>query len=136
MKSSIIKLNKYLKKTPNDKYSTNGKIFIDSKQEIGKEMILVDNKKQLLSNRKSDVENTDWQRMFAHPDKSSASPLSDYHSAGVSSTHFNDTPSTSLVEYSMPEKNFIQGNRTIINDFEFIEFKKKTKIISIFRTHI
>lgn len=115
MKSSIIKLNKYLRKAPSaEKYSTkeaiNGKIFIDSKVDIGKELILVDNKKQPLANRKSDVENGDWQRMFSHSDKSSTSPMCDYISAGVSSTHFSDTPSTSLVEYSMPEKNFIQGN--------------------------
>lgn len=117
MKSSISKLNKYLRKAPSaDKYSTkeatNGKIFIDSKIDIGKELILVDSKKQPLTNRKSDAEtvNADWQRMFSHSDKSSASPMSDYISAGVSSTHFSDTPSTSLVEYSMPEKNFIQGN--------------------------
>lgn len=117
MKSSIIKLNKYLRKAPTtDKYSTkeaiNGKIFIDSKLKIGEELILVDNKKQPITNRKSDVEtgNADWQRMFSHSDKPSTSPMSDYISAGVSSTHFSDTPSTSLVEYSMPEKNFIQGN--------------------------
>lgn len=117
MKSSIIKLNKYLKKAPSiDKHSTkeaiNGKIFIDPKVDIGKELILVDNKKQPLTNRKSDVEaaNADWQRMFSHSDKSSTSPMGDYISAGISSTHFSDTPSTSLVEYSMPEKNFIQGN--------------------------
>lgn len=111
MKSSILKLNKYLKKVNADKYSTNGKIFIDSKLEVGRELVLVDNKKQLISNRKSDADNSnhDWQRMYSHSDKST-SPLSDYHSAGVgSSAHYNDTPSTSLVEYSMPEKNFIQG---------------------------
>lgn len=122
MKSSIIKLNKYLRKAPsNDKYSTkeaiNGKIIIDSELDIGKELILVDNKKQPLANRKSDVDgvNADWQRMFTHSDKSSTSPMSDYISAGVSSTHFSDTPSTSLVEYSMPEKNFIQGNDKYTN---------------------
>lgn len=111
MKSSILKLNKYLKKIPTGKYSTNGKIFIDSKLEIGKELVLVDNKKQPISTRKSDADNShlDWQRMYTHSEKST-SPLSDYHSTGVSSSaHYNDTPSTSLVEYSMPEKNFIQG---------------------------
>lgn len=110
MKSSILKLNKYLKKVPTDKYSTNGKIFLDSKLEVGKELVLVDNKKQLVTNRKSDADtNLDWPRMYPHSDKST-SPLSDYHSSGVSSNaHYNDTPSTSLVEYSMPEKNFIQG---------------------------
>lgn len=110
MKLSIIKLNKYLKKSQSDKYSTNGKIAIDSKLEIGRELILVDNKKQLVS-RKSDSDslNAEWPRMFAHSDKAT-SQLADYHSAGASSTHFNDTSSTSLVEYSMPEKNFIQGN--------------------------
>lgn len=111
MKSSILKLNKYLKKIPTDKYATNGKIFIDSKLEIGKELVLADIKKQPLSNRKSESDNSnmDWQRMYTHSDKST-SPLSDYNSAGVgSSAHYNDTPSTSLVEYSMPEKNFIQG---------------------------
>lgn len=112
MKSSILKLNKYLKKTSTDKYSTNGKIFIDSKLDIGKELVLAnETKKQTIANRKSDADNTnlDWPRMYTHSDKS-ASPLNDYHSAGVNlSTHYNDTPSTSLVEYSMPEKNFIQG---------------------------
>lgn len=117
MKSSILKLNKYLKKIPTDKYATNGKIFIDSKLEVGKELVLADTKKQPLNNRKSESDNSnlDWQRMYAHSDKST-SPLSDYHSAGVgSSAHYNDTPSTSLVEYSMPEKNFIQGERRILN---------------------
>lgn len=112
MKSSILKLNKYLKKIPTDKYATNGKIFIDSKLEVGKELVLADIKKQPLTNRKSESENPnlDWQRMYTHSDKST-SPLSDYHSTGVgSSAHYNDTPSTSLVEYSMPEKNFIQGS--------------------------
>lgn len=112
MKSSILKLNKYLKKTSTDKYSTNGKIFIDSKLDIGKELVLTnDTKKQSIANRKSDTDNTnlDWPRMYSHSDKS-ASPLNEYNSAGVNlSTHYNDTPSTSLVEYSMPEKNFIQG---------------------------
>lgn len=112
MKSSILKLNKYLKKIPTDKYATNGKIFIDSKLEIGKELTLIGHNKQLISTRKSDADNTnlDWQRMYTHSEKST-SPLSDYHSTGVSlSAHYNDTPSTSLVEYSMPEKNFIQGS--------------------------
>lgn len=113
MKSSILKLNKYLKKTSTDQYSTNGKIFIDSKFDIGKELALAtDSKKQPLGNRKSDADNTnlDWPRMYTHSDKS-ASPLNDYHSAGAGlSTHYNDTPSTSLAEYSVPEKNFIQGN--------------------------
>lgn len=109
MKSSILKLNKYLKKIPTDKYSTNGKICIDSKLEIGKELVLADNKKQLMANRRSDADSSDWPRMYTHSDKST-SPLSDYHSTGVNSSgHYNDTPSTSLVEYSMPEKNFIQG---------------------------
>lgn len=113
MKSSLLKLNKYLKKTSTDKYSTNGKIFIDFKLNIGKELILTtDSKKQPVTNRKSDAAdntNLDWQRMYTHSDRS-VSPLNDYHSAGVGlSTHYNDTPSTSLVEYSMPEKNFIQG---------------------------
>lgn len=112
MKSSILKLNKYLKKTSTDKYSTNGKIFIDSKLDIGKELVLAnDTKKQGIANRKSDADNAnlDWPRMYTHSDKS-ASPMTDYHAGGVNlSTHYNDTPSTSLVEYSMPEKNFIQG---------------------------
>lgn len=112
MKSSILKLNKYLKKIPTDndhKYSTIGKISIDPKLEIGRELVLAENKKQLITNRKSDADSSDWPRMYTHSEKS-ASPLSDYHSTGVSSSaHYNDTPSTSLVEYSMPEKNFIQG---------------------------
>lgn len=114
MKASILKLNKYLKKTTTDKYSTNGKIFIDSKLDIGKELVLAnDAKKQLIANRKSDADNSnlDWPRMYAHSDNKSAMPMNDYHATGVNlSTHYNDTPSTSLVEYSMPEKNFIQGN--------------------------
>lgn len=120
MKSSILKLNKYLKKVDTDEYSTNGKIFIDSKLEIGRELVLVDSKKQLISNRKSDADNSnlDWQRMYAHSDQST-SPLSDYHAGGVgSSAHYNDTPSTSLVEYSMPEKNFIQGTNRHISHFK------------------
>lgn len=130
MKSSILKLNKYLKKVNTDKYSTNGKIFIDSKLEIGKELVLADSKKQLVSNRKSDAENSnlDWPRMYPHSDKST-SPLSDYHSSGVSSSaHYNDTPSTSLVEYSMPEKNFIQG----IDEFFFHFLKQKVLFTFIF----
>lgn len=115
MKSSILKLNKYLKKVPNDKFATNGKIFIDFKLEIGKELILADTKKQPITNRKSDADNAnlDWQRMYTHADKS-ASPMSDYHSGVGANAHYNDTPSTSLVEYSMPEKNFIQGNFVLI----------------------
>lgn len=109
MKTSIIKLNIYLKKAPIDKVATNGKIFIDKKLEIGRKLVLADTKK-LSFNRRSDSDssNSDWQRMFAHQDKNT-SPLSDYHTTGASATNFNDTPSTSLVEYSMPEKNFTQG---------------------------
>lgn len=40
------------------------------------------------------------------------SPMVDFHPSGVTSAHVPDTPSSSLVEYSMPEKNFVQGKKT------------------------
>lgn len=111
-----MKLNKYLSKIPADKYTTNGKISIDTKCEIGQQLVLAD-KKRTLSARKSDHDsmNSDWQRMYANSDKNglASSPMIDYHSGG--NQHVNDTPSTSLVEYSMPEKNFIQGNLNRLN---------------------
>lgn len=137
MKASILKLNKYLKKAPIDKYSTNGKIFIDTKMEIGRELVLADNKKQSLNRKsESDASNSDWQRMFAHQDKNT-SPLTDYHSAGSSAAHFNDTPSTSLVEYSMPEKNFTQGIISTIglNSAKPLIFTHKNANL-LFRTNI
>lgn len=51
---------------------------------------------------------------------SSSSPMTDYHSSG--SAHVNDTPSTSLVEYSMPEKNFIQGKAIPVSSSNFTFF--------------
>lgn len=112
LKSYLLKLNKYLNKTPTDKYANSGRIFIDNKLEVGLELALVE-KKRLSNSRKSDNDamNSEWQRMFSNQEKTStapSTPMSDYHGAGG---HVNDTPSTSLVEYSMPEKNFIQGNR-------------------------
>lgn len=106
MKSSIMKLNKNLKKSQN-KSSTNGKIAIDSTLEVGQELILVDSKRHM-ANRSTDTDsmNSEWPRLFAHTEKPSSS---DYHSAATSNPHFTETPTTSLVEYSIPEKNFIQG---------------------------
>lgn len=115
LKSYLLKLNKYLSKMPADKYANNGRIFIDNKLEIGQELALVE-KKRLSNSRKSDNDamNSEWQRMFSNQEKTStapSTPMSDYHGAGgMVGAHVNDTPSTSLAEYSMPEKNFIQGN--------------------------
>lgn len=106
MKSSIVKLNKNLKKSQADS-TISGKIAIDSTLEIGRELTLIDSKRQL-PNRMGDTDatNAEWPRLFAHGDKSAAG---DYHGTGASNPHFTETPTTSLVEYSLPEKNFIQG---------------------------
>lgn len=114
LKSYLLKLHKYMIKTPTDKYANNGRIFIDHKLEVGQELPLVE-RKRLSSSRKSDNDamNSEWQRMFSNPEKNAtapSTPMSDYHGAGgMGGVHVNDTPSTSLAEYSMPEKNFIQG---------------------------
>lgn len=114
LKSYLLKLNKYLSKTPTDKYSNNGRISIDNKLEVGQQLALVE-KKRTSNSRKSDNDamNSEWQRMFSNQEKTAtapSTPMSDYHGAGgMASGHVNDTPSTSLAEYSMPEKNFIQG---------------------------
>lgn len=118
LKSYLVKLNKYLSKTPTDKYSNNGRIFIDNKLEVGQQLALVE-KKRSSTSRKSDNDamNSEWQRMFSNQEKTTtapSTPMSDYHGAsGMAGGHVNDTPSTSLVEYSMPEKNFIQGTFVI-----------------------
>lgn len=43
------------------------------------------------------------------PASSSNAPMSDFKAAVMAGAHIQDTPSSSLVEYSMPEKNSIQG---------------------------
>lgn len=124
LKPYLLKLNKYLSKTPTDKYANNGRICIDNKMEVGQELALVE-KKRFSSSRKSDNDaiNSEWQRMFGNPDKTStapSTPMSDYHGAGgMAGGHVNDTPSTSLVEYSMPEKNFIQGKSNCMRWFDY-----------------
>lgn len=118
LKSYLLKLNKYLSKTPTDKYSSNGRISIDNKLEVGQQLALVE-KKRSSTSRKSDNDamNSEWQRMFSNQEKTTtapSTPMSDYHGAGgMAGGHVNDTPSTSLAEYSMPEKNFIQGTSVI-----------------------
>lgn len=115
LKAHLLKLNKYLQKSAADKLPSNGRIFIDNTPEIMKELSLIEANKRLLGTRKSenDAQNVEWQRTYVNQEKSSSpsTPLTDYHSSGISSANVNDTPSTSLVEYSMPEKNFIQGKR-------------------------
>lgn len=114
LKPYLLKLNKYLSKVPADKYASNGKIYIDNKLEIGQELPLAE-KKRMSSSRKSDNDalNAEWQRMFANQEKTGtapSTPLNDFHGGGtMAGGHVHDTPSSSLVEYSMPEKNFIQG---------------------------
>lgn len=106
MKSSILKLSKNLKKNQM-KSSANGKIAIDFRLEVGRELVLIDSKRQQLNrSSESDPVNSEWPRLFTHAEKPSST---DYHSASASNTHFIETPTTSLVEYSLPEKNFIQG---------------------------
>lgn len=110
MRSYLLKLNKYIGKNSSDKSPPNGRISIDNYTEIINEVPLLENKRPLNARKlENDTTNSDWQRMFVtnqEKTSSSSSPMTDYHSSG--STHVNDTPSTSLVEYSMPEKNFIQ----------------------------
>lgn len=107
----MLKLNKYIGKNSVEKTLPNGRISIENNSDVVNEVPLAE-RTRTLSSRKTDndASNSEWQRMFAtNPEKtsSSSSPMTDYHSSG--SAHVNDTPSTSLVEYSMPEKNFIQG---------------------------
>lgn len=61
----------------------------------------------LFRQRKSDTDslNSDWHHMYANMDPT----LSPTTPAGISGAHIQDTPSSSLVEYSMPEKNSVQG---------------------------
>lgn len=105
-----MKLNKYLGKNASDKTPPNGRISIDNFVEVINEIPLSENKRPTNARKsENDTINSDWQRMFVtnqEKTSSSSSPMTDYHSSG--SGHVNDTPSTSLVEYSMPEKNFIQ----------------------------
>lgn len=106
LKSYLIKLNKYIGKNSADKIPPNGRISVDNHSEIVNEILLAESKR-LLTGRKSenDSSNSDWQRMFV-TNQDKTSPMNDYHNS--CNPHANDTPSTSLVEYSMPEKNFIQ----------------------------
>lgn len=63
--------------------------------------------------RKSETDsmNSDWHHMYTNLDSatSPSTPMSDFKAAIIAGAHIQDTPSSSLVEYSMPEKNSIQG---------------------------
>lgn len=137
LKPYILKLNKYLSKSTANKYALTGKTGIDSKSGVCQEYVMLDKilqlnsrlvinnffafKKKIFTNekhinsrhRKSECDslNSDWQHMF---DKAGLppSPMVDFHPSSGASAHVQDTPSSSLVEYSMPEKNFVQGNAT------------------------
>lgn len=105
-----MKLNKNLKKTQN-KSSSSGRIAIDSTLEVGRELVLVDSKRHMVNRiSESDLMGSDWPKLFGQSEKPSSS---DYHAPSTSNPHFTETPTTSLVEFSLPEKNFTQGKENL-----------------------
>lgn len=121
MRSSIMKLSSNLKKSQNDS-SASGKIAIDSTLEVGRELLLIDNKRNMLSRiSETDSFNNDWPRRFTQTDKTQSS---DNHATATSNQTY-ETPTTSLADYSIPEKNFIQGEirRKLIRLKHLVNFR-------------
>lgn len=56
------------------------------------------------------------------PTMSPSSPMADYKAAGMAGGHIQDTPSSSLVDYSMPEKNSVQGKAIVLANIFYIGF--------------
>lgn len=137
MKSHLIKLNKY--KMAASKSMLDGRIVLEKRHNICHEEPLNDKTGKLeLTNtrkqRKSETDtamNLEWQHMFA--DAHQITPPSPSNESGTSassppstSIQIQPTPSSSLAEYSMPERNFLQ-ERTSECRKDFEMFTKKTK---------
>lgn len=120
MSAHLIKLNRYKSGEANRSQITDGKICLDMKPLYGKELILGDRLKSLsLNNMKrrknnSETQNSEWQHMFGNMEAQSPSPSSPIDTGShlnvnlAVSPHIQPTPTSSLAEYSMPERSFMQ----------------------------
>lgn len=130
LKSYLIKLNKY--KAAENKRNSDGKICLADKTNILNEYSMIDKTTKFdatKKHRKIETENlnSEWHHMFGGgggggacvggPDQitSPSSPSNDStalcglgNSPASSATNIQATPTSSLVEYSMPERSFLQ----------------------------
>lgn len=136
MKNHLTKLNKYKSIIP--KNLPDGRIILDEKPELCNELTLAENfnKTEINSGKKqrkseSDMAmNLEWQHMFADMHITPPSPSNDSGTTTSSPQSGNNqiqpTPSSSLVEYSMPERNFMQERHSECRK-EFDDLTKKVK---------
>lgn len=133
MKSYLLKLNKY--KSVEVKRECDGKILLDRRPDICHEYVMIDKNhspdSRSRSNKSDETSNSDWHHMYTLDQQSAmtSSPSGESGNGGgtgggngggsttgcagsaVSST--THIPSSSLVEYSMPEKSFVQGKTAL-----------------------
>lgn len=122
MKSYLSKLNKY--KSVEVKRECDGKIQCDGRPDICHEYVMTDKNRspdsRSRSNKSDETSSSDWHHMYTLDQQSAmtSSPSGESGGAGGGSTTVGGSavsstthiPSSSLVEYSMPEKSFVQGN--------------------------
>jgi phosphoinositide-3-kinase regulatory subunit 4 len=99
MSNHLIKLHRY-KRAENQGFQKDGKIVLDKRNaSIFNEIVMVDRKQERKRKDTEPMEN--W---FGAGDQATPSPQTPSGTLNV----IQPTPSSSLVEYSMPEKNFFQ----------------------------
>ncbi|XP_055699019.1 phosphoinositide 3-kinase regulatory subunit 4 [Phlebotomus papatasi] len=143
MKSHIVKLNKY--KAAEPKTLSDGRMTFTRKMGISHEVQLLEKQHKVDPSqgrkaRKVDVDmtmNSEWQHMFGVLDINSVSPSSPSNESGTSvtgnsppmvNTQVQPTPTSSLVEYSMPERSFLQERFSECRlDLESLQTKIKTE---------
>uniref|UniRef100_A0A1B0CEG3 non-specific serine/threonine protein kinase n=1 Tax=Lutzomyia longipalpis TaxID=7200 RepID=A0A1B0CEG3_LUTLO len=144
MESHIVKMNKY--KLAEPKSLSDGRMTFSRKMGIAHEVELLEKTHKADANaarktRKVDVDmamNSEWQHMFGVLDINSVSPSSPSNESGASvgvvstppmvNTQVQPTPTSSLVEYSMPERSFLQERLSECRlDLEALQTKMKTE---------
>lgn len=131
MSHHLIKLNRY--KTAESR-KKDGKIILDKRvSDMCQEIILVDKAKETNFRKRRDTETTDW---FGNTDPNSPTPSTPGDLLAGSSSTLNllpgsqvqPTPTLSLVEYSMPERSFLQERTSeCLLEFEALSTSLKSR---------
>ena len=129
MKFQLIKINKY--KLLENRTISDGILILDKKLKYYHELSLLDinyktdlnNLRRQRKNESDSTVNSDWHHMFSaievHPPPSPSNDSTNSQNTANSPSSSGQLPpasSSSLVEYSMPERTFVQGKNNRILD--------------------